>query len=512
MVLAEEQVQRVEYVLRGAAKELFLCRPWEYKEILFEGVAGGGKSLAIALLIHDACLRYPGLQVLMVRKYRDSMSDSCMKTFEEEVLKADGESAAICASRDRTQRHSYQYPNGSNVVTCGITEEEKIRSTAWHIIWLNEGTQVTVASYETLLTRLRPQAELVNADSAAIPYSLLVSDCNPSYEAHFLNTRFKTLTVPTPDPRVVLKRKRLVSSHKDNPTYWNAEKGEWTPKGAEYMGSLSSTTGTRRKRLYLGIWCTEEGQVYDEFDPSFHVLTRKDLPEMEYYFMSADWGYRNAGVLQCWGVDKHERMYLVHETYRTMETIDFWADEAVKLYNEFRPIACVCDPAEPDKRRQFNERLSRFRGGAVSRIAIEANNDREAGMMEVKSALQRERHLPSCNSSCEKTEPHGKARLYFAEDSLRWGRDPKIDVDSGRPVCTTDEIQSLVWKKTADGRPIKEEWEDSLPHDGCDAMRYAAMFNWKRRAPQRGKKQNPFAPGTVGHDLWRRGIKLAQMN
>jgi hypothetical protein len=132
-------------------------------------------------------------------------------------------------------------------------------------------------------------------------------------------------------------------------------------------------------------------------------------------------------------------------------------------------------------------------------------------MNEVKSALQRERHAKECPADCIKVEPHGKAKLFFVDDALRWGRDPMLSDEGGRSVCTVDEIVSLVWKKTADGRPIKEEWEDSIPHDGLDAMRYAAMFNWKRHAP-RGKARNPWPAGTIAHRLYSEGIKIAQMN
>ena len=204
-------------------------------------------------------------------------------------------------------------------------------------------------------------------------------------------------------------------------------------------------------------------------------------------------------------------MYLLHETYRTLETIDFWADEAVKLYLEYRPVSYVCDPARPDLREQFNARLSRFKHGGVSRIAIEANNDHESGIQEVKSALTREQHAKSCGKDCVRVDRHGKARMYFVDDALRHGRDPKLDNEKGRSVCTTDEMQALVWLKTADGKPIKEKWDDSIPHDGLDACRYAAMFHFKRNV-KRGKKKNPYPEGSVAHRLFKEGKHIAQMS
>jgi phage terminase large subunit len=494
MFAEEQQVEVHEYRPRGAAYDLFYTYNLEeYDEVLFEGVAGGGKSLAYAHFVNRACIMYPGIQILMVRKYRDTMSESCMKTLEDQVINLC--IPVVTQGRDRTQRPHYQYPNGSRIVCCGITDEEKIKSTEWDIVWVNEATEISLPGYEMLLSRLRPSGKRKS------PYSLIISDCNPSYAAHWLNQRFM------PDPKTKLRRLRLRSSHKDNPQYWDDIAHEWTPEGVRYMAILDSLSGARRERLYKGLWVSEEGLVYEEFEPRYHVINRRDLPTIEYYFSSVDWGFRNAGVMQIWGVDARQAMYLVHETYRTQQTVDFWADEAVRLYLEFRPVAFVCDPASPEKRAQFNDRLSRFRAGKIARLAIEANNDREAGMQEVKSALLRARHAPNCRADCDREDKHGLARLYFCDDALRNGRDPNLATERGRSVCTVDEIQTLVWLKTADGRPIQEKWDDSIPHDGLDALRYAAMFNWQRNAKRR-KTTNPFPVGSAGHRLWKEGVKL----
>lgn len=483
------------YRPRGACWDLFYKYDLsQYDEVLFEGVAGGGKTLAYSWFIHNACMQYPGCNVLMVRKTRDSMSNSCMRTYEDQVLKAHPGMEPVYLGRDRTQREHWLYENTSRVVVCGMNDEQRILSTEWDIIWGNEATQLTVADVEMLTTRLRPSGERVS------PYSLLLLDCNPSYYAHHLNHRFM------PVNQGQIRRLRLKSRHTDNPRYFNDD-GTKTKDGAKYMAKLDALTGSRRKRYYLGEWADEEGRVYDEFEADYHIIKRSDVPPIDYYFGSCDWGYRNAGVLQVWGVDKEERMYLVHETYQSQRNPDWWCEQAVKLYQEFKLVAIVCDPAEPGLRKQFNDRLSRFKSGPNPRIAIEADNDRESGMYEVKSALLREDHLSTCPRDCQESGKHGKARMYFVEDALRWGRDPALAEQAGRSVCTTDEIQTLPWLQTKDGRPIKEMWDDSIPHDGLDATRYAAKFNFARHSKRR-KTRNPYPRGSVGHRMWESGLKI----
>ena len=49
-----------------------------------------------------------------------------------------------------------------------------------------------------------------------------------------------------------------------------------------------------------------------------------------------------------------------------------------------------------------------------------------------------------------------------------------------KPTCTAQEIPSYVWRTTKDGQPVKEEPDPTAPDHGCDALRYAAMYLWRR--------------------------------
>jgi len=508
-VIVPEEPEVIAYKPRGAARALFADHRgkhgWpleDYDEVLFEGVAGGGKSLAYAHFVHWACCNFPGLQVLMVRKYRDSMSQSCMKTYEEEVLKR--HMPQICDGRDRTQRSHYEYPeafnafcgqNGtSRVVMCGITDEEKIRSTAWNIVWLNEGTEIALAHYETLLSRLRP------AGVQVAPYNLILVDCNPSFKGHWLNKRFS-------QDGGELKRLRLITKHTDNPTYWDEVKGEWTEIGRKYMAKLRSNTGARYKRLYKGLWCSEEGLVYDEFDPEYHIIGANEVPPIEYYVASYDPSpsSRNASVMQVWGIDAEERGYMVAEAHMVGKGIDWWAETALKFYQRYRPRQIVCDPSNPGMIELFNNRIGARYGNFAARVAVKANNDVEAGIAQVKSALTRERHLKTCPPNCERPENHGKARIYFVETALT-EYDPEKEGEEGRSKCTTDELMQLSWKIVKDGQEAKSEWDSSIPHDGCDCVRYFAMFNERRGlGTRRMRTMNPYKPGSPAYVMWQEG-------
>lgn len=493
----------VEYQPVGSAWDLFYkfdpekMDVTEIDEILFDGPSGTGKTLACLVWIHAKMMQYPGCNVLIARKVRESMAPSVLRTFEEQVLSVDAPD--IMDGRDRSNRPAYIYPNGSRATVGGISDVERMKSAEYDIIYINEVTEVTLRDYAIALTRLRPSTK-----KNACPYKVLLSDCNPSFPFHYINTRFNQDIEPSPH------RWRMLSRHEDNPRWYDAIKKEWTKEGAVYIRKLDSIPDkTERARMRHGLWVGEEGLVYDEFDPSYHIIERRDLPPLIYYVGSYDPSpsSRNASVMQMWGIDEAGRGYMVEEAHMIGKGIDWWAEQAVRFWHKYRPKQIVCDPSNPGMIDLFNNRISARNGNPMSRIAIKANNEHEAGIAQMKSCLTRELHAPSCHPTCNVTHRHGKSRIYFVKNSLT-ERDAGKDGDrmSNRPRCTADEFLTLAWKKTKDGQEAKDQWDDSIPHDGLDCVRYFCMFNEQRQmGTKRSKTICPYPVGTVGYDMWKEG-------
>jgi PBSX family phage terminase large subunit len=498
------------YYPRGAAWDLFYKYDLkDFDEVLLDGPSGTGKTLAALMWIYNAGMEYPGANILIARKTRESMTKSCLRTFETQILSIDA--PEVMEGRDRNQRDHYKLPNGTRYEICGITDVERIKSAEYDIIYVNEVTELLKKDYEYLTTRLRKSVR----GASVCPYKLLITDCNPSYPQHYIHTRF--------DPKhknykaIPARRLRLLSKHKDNPMLWDNVANCWTDDehggGADYMRKLHSMTGADKRRMCDGDWVGEEGLVYNEFDELYHIIKRADVPPVLYTVGVVDWGITNAGVLQVWGVDEEERGYMLEEVHAYDKGIDWWAEQALKLYGRFRPRLFLCDPARRDMRELFNNRLGTRYGQPVSRICIPANNEHDAGIAQVKSALTREQHARNCPSSCQRNDPndrHGKARLYLVEDALeKKGESFSID-DQGnereRSRNTAEEFLSLPWKKTKDGQEVKEEWDNAVPHDGLDCVRYFAMYNERKStSTRRTKTRNPFAPGTPGFIMWQEG-------
>jgi hypothetical protein len=232
------------------------------------GPAGTGKSRACLEKLHIVAEKYPHSRLLIARKTRESLTEAALFTYEEKVL-PDGHPVDVAAIR-RSHRQQYAYPNGSLIIVCGLDKPQKIMSTEYDLIYVQEAIECEEADFEMLSSRLR---------NGAVPYQQLLFDCNPDSPQHWIYQRM-----------LQGRWKLLESRHEDNPTLWeqapagvDSPTGEWpltdaagrpgryTAGGAKYLGRLDNMTGPRLPRLRHGKWVGAEGTVYEGFDRSAHV-------------------------------------------------------------------------------------------------------------------------------------------------------------------------------------------------------------------------------------------------
>jgi len=448
-----------------------------------EGRAGTGKTFFEGLLVKYMHMRYPRLRSLVVRKTRVSLSDSWMQVFEDDVL---GPNHPMVRGVSRDHRRKYVWPNGSETRLAGMDEPTRLFSTQYDLVIVVEGIEFTLDEYQSIYRATR---------GARVPFKAIIVDTNPGAETHFLNR------VPDkPDSSM----ERIRTSVKDNPLYWNAEKGKLTASGRQYERTLDKLTGTLRKRLRDGLWCAAEGAIYENWDPKIHIVKRgeitkdkpdgENLPDFDYFIGGIDWGWNDAKVLQVWGVTKDRRMYRVFERYGThvtMERFVGWLEEAWAEYGDRRLVRIVADH-DPEKISYCNEKMGwrggRKRGNMVF-SARKGAKSIEAGIELVRDLLGDPEH---------EVEP----RLFLVEGALREA-DAELDAEN-LPTCTEQEIPAYIHKPKKDGGPEVNVPDPGCIDHGCDVMRYVATEVWKTdfRSP---KQKRRYEPGTYGYELGHRG-------
>ncbi|MCB1007090.1 MAG: phage terminase large subunit [Acidimicrobiales bacterium] len=487
-----------EFTARGAAAELLRSRD---PEVLIEGplLAGTGKSRACLEKIDILCQQYPRIRALLCRQTLKSVRESIQVTLEERVWWPEHECLRNNISREH--RTHYDYDNGSRIVLGGLDNPDKTFSTEYDLVFVEEAIEVGLDSWEKLLRVNR---------NWRMPFQQAIAATNPGSKFHWLNKRpEQTWEAPDDIPGLAAVRPsngmqmlRLLSRHKDNPALWDEERCEWTAAGAAYLSTLAHMTGVRRKRLLNGEWVSEEGLVFEEYDSGIHTIEREALlvdpahPEkgsrIKWAIGSMDFGFRNPGCFQVWGVDGRGAMYCLAEVYRAEKQLDWWAEEIQKLIHEFGVLRIVADGAEPRSIEYLNGLLMAPGGRSEPGFVRPAEKDIQVGLARMHDAL---------------APLEGPPAMYWVRNRLRAGLDPKC-LAAGKPTSSTDEITAFVWLKTEDGRPIKEQPDPACADHGLDAARYAAVEVFgKDLTPPVDKPM--CAPGTTewhfGHqDIWDR--------
>lgn len=429
---------------RGNALKVWRCLD---DEVLVDGVAGAGKTRnLLERALYEAC-RYPGSRILLVRKTRESMSESVLVTFEDEVL-PDPHPARLVGG-DRARRKIYRLQNGSELIVGGMDKASKIMSTDYDMIIVFEATELTEDDFESLTTRLR---------RGAMPFRQIVADCNPAAPSHWLKRRADSGRMT-----------RIAARHTDNPVYWDEEADDWTAMGREYMARLGHLTGHRRDRLLKGLWAAAEGLVYPEFDVNVHVIDRFEIPPEWGRFITVDFGFRNAFVAQWWALDEDGRMYRYREIYMTERLVEDHAKQMAEHGAIGMPLVCDLD--------------------AEGRATLERylSTQTEPARKQVKEGLQ-------AVSARLRIQEDGKPRVMFLRDSLI-ERDRALE-DAKLPTCTEEEFESYVYSTRAgkEELPVKEN------DHGVDGLRYGVMYldGGDRYVVPAGERAQQYVPAMGG--------------
>lgn len=351
----------ITFAPHGAARDLFHDRS---PELLLTGAAGTGKSRACLEKLHLIASKYPGCRLLMVRKTRDSLTQSGMVTLERKVLHP------LDGVYFRVTSQEYRYPNGSVIAVAGMDNPGKVLSAEYDHAYVMQAEELDVTDWETLLTRLR---------YGATPYHQLFGDANPASRQHWLYRRMLAGSL-----------KFLTSEHEDNPELFDPVTGEQTPYGREYLGKLDRLTGFRKERLRYGRWVGAEGIVYLDFDPGAMVLVVvvEDWPTR---VLGVDVGTRNPTAILRVARSGDDRTHVAREVYRAGMTSNDIIDAIEEECDAFRAEAIFIDPSAAGYILQLE---------ADGYPVVKANNDRRFGVAAVHDAIE---HGLTVDPSCVNT-------------------------------------------------------------------------------------------------------------
>lgn len=424
-------------------------------EVLISGSAGTGKSRACLEKLHAICLMTPGVAGLIVRKTRESLGSTALETYRKYVATeaiASGEVTFFGGSSEKPAQ--YQYGNGSTINIGGMDKPMKIMSSEYDIVYAQEATELSIEDWEAITTRLR---------NNRISFQQLLADCNPAEPTHWLKQRADEG-----------KTSLIVSTHRDNPTLFDPATGQETKLGRQYISKLERLTGHRRRRLLNGEWTSAEGAVYENWEPSAHIIEPFAIPDEWPRFWAIDFGYRNPMVVQHWAQAPNGRLYLYREFYRSKMLVEHFAEwvldvvapvgDGVRVWSERKPRRILVDhDAEDYMTWQLHTGLRTTPAHKDVLEGIQAVEDRLLPMADGLPGLQIFR-------GCEQY------------------RDGDLS-ERGKPVSTVQEFPGYAWAPPPQTTTISptasrtRELPGKENDHGMDCLRYlVAHFDLKRKA------------------------------
>lgn len=438
----------------GGAHEMFLST---HPQVILEGPYESGKTFPCLWKLHAFLATYPQAKGLMIRKTYTDLVGAIQDMWEEQILpmNPDDPRAPVTRFGGANTPKVYNYPNGSKVVLKGLDKANKLLSGAYDYIYVCQAEELTLDEWESLTSRCTPRVSTKR--KVRPPYTQMIADCNPDSNLHWIINRHKD----NPDADPFGMHKIYTSRLKDNPTVWSTPwdhrtlaeggEGDWTPDGRRSYAFLSTMSGVRYKRGFLGQWVAAEGQVYEFFSDQ-HVINEMPMGwERWRKVCSVDFGHNDPFVYQWWAIAPNQDMYLYREIYAR-------GGEGKSMNYFSRKIKDI----ERKNRERISFRVADHDKGLQEILmdhgirTKDADKRIELGIQEVENRLNQENDTPN---------------MYFLADALV-ERDRELHL-SRKPSSTIGEFAEYVYKdSTSSAR--REVPKDEFNH-GMDAMRYAAM-------------------------------------
>jgi len=410
----------------GAALQLFGSKA---REVLLAGPAGTGKSRACLEKLNLIAMQRP-IRGAIVRKTRKSLTQSAMTTFETKVLPSPNQ------VRFHEGDQEYRYPSGARIMVAGLDDADKIGSTEFDIVYVQEATELEEDDWGMLLRGLR---------NGVLSYQQLIADCNPGPPEHWLKQRCNrgdTLL--------------LDSQHVDNPMLYDRATSGWTEFGQNYMATLDTLQGYLYQRLRLGLWVAAEGMYFTEWDPQLHVCSRFDIPQEWPRWIAVDYGF--AAPFCClWFAREPEtrRIFVYRELYAAGLRDEQQAQKIGELTNDEQLALRILDPS------MFNLRTEQQRPSIAAvywsngvQPVYPGMNSRKQGWAIVRRALAHDSDAPRLQV-LEGAAPNLVRTLpTMVVDPL----DPEDVADSIRGQKTEDHsVDALRYGLCAEAQPPQAE-------------------------------------------------------
>lgn len=241
--------------------------------ICYGGARGGGKSWAMRTKDVLLALKYPGIQILLLRRTLAELQENHINVLQ----KMFANKPTVGYYRDA--KKELIFTNGSRI-KLGYCENEKdvlqYQGQAYDVICLEEATLFTEFQFQALTESLRPSGQCKVAFRPRMYFT-----CNPGGVGHVWVKRLfidrDYTTNENPDDYVFIAAKVF-----DNEFLMKTD--------PDYVQTLMNLPEDRRKAMLDGNWDVYDGQYFKEFNRDIHVIEPFEIPPHWKIYFTMDYG------------------------------------------------------------------------------------------------------------------------------------------------------------------------------------------------------------------------------
>lgn len=269
----------------------------DIKQFVFMGGFRSGKSFLFQFITFLLCLKYPGLQVIYVRKTYDQLKDSVIKQFRQDFEKY-GQFSYVDSSKEGSR--IARFNNGSSIVFRAFDSDTNILSAEYDLACVCQIEDIQEELYKQLFGRL---------SGSKMPKSFMMVEGNP--KGNWVKRTFYDLTEEEKREKKIFFLNSPTTANLDN-------------LPADYLETLKSQYSERDfKRWAMGDWQNLYGLVFSEFNEDVNVIPPirfSDIGSGEKILIGGDYGWRNPSAF-LWGVKTYDDDIIIFDEFYKSECL-----------------------------------------------------------------------------------------------------------------------------------------------------------------------------------------------
>ncbi|MBO4343896.1 MAG: phage terminase large subunit [Clostridia bacterium] len=276
------------------------------KYVAYGGARGGGKSWALRRKLVLMCARFPGINVLLIRRTYPELRDNHIRPLLSELKD-------IAQYNDT--RKTFDFPNGSRIKLGYLDSENdtyQYQGQEYDVIAIDEATQLTEFQFQTLKACLR--------GANSFPKRMYLT-CNPGGVGHGWVKR------------LFIDKEYRRGERKEDYDFIPAKVYDnkiLLDKNPDYLEQLKSLPAGLREAWLDGSWNGFEGQFFREFDYDIHTVPREAFCDGTYRrYCAIDYGLDMLAAVFV-AVDKDGRATVYDEVHKSGLIVSEAAREILK--------------------------------------------------------------------------------------------------------------------------------------------------------------------------------------